>query len=174
MIKAICETYSQRDEDAIHFAADYIRGKGEGQIILLHGPPGTGKTLTAGMPTGAAVIHEADNVLESVAEYTEKPLLTITGADLGENPYALEKNLLQFFRNATKWDAIVLIDEADIYLERRSVNDLHRNSIVSGMHYLARHAYQPTKANSYSSLPSSSRLLSRHPIPYHKPGWYLR
>lgn len=31
------------------FFADYIKGKGEGQIVLLHGPPGTGKTLTAGM-----------------------------------------------------------------------------------------------------------------------------
>lgn len=30
------------------FSADFISGKGEGQIILLHGPPGTGKTLTAG------------------------------------------------------------------------------------------------------------------------------
>jgi len=149
MVKAICETYSQRDEGSMHFAADYIRGKGEGQIILLHGPPGTGKTLTAGMSSDVAVIHEVDNVLESVAEYTEKPLLTITGADLGETPYTLEKNLLRFFRNATKWDAIVLIDEADIYLERRSVNDLHRNSIVSSMHYLSRRACQISKAKAY-------------------------
>ena len=26
---------------------DPIKGKGEGQIMLLHGPPGTGKTFTA-------------------------------------------------------------------------------------------------------------------------------
>jgi 2-phosphoglycerate kinase len=31
------------------FFADIVEGKGEGQVILLHGPPGTGKTLTAGM-----------------------------------------------------------------------------------------------------------------------------
>jgi hypothetical protein len=49
MIKAICETHGQKgDRDALFFA-DYIKGKGEGQILLLHGPPGTGKTLTAGM-----------------------------------------------------------------------------------------------------------------------------
>jgi Cdc6-like AAA superfamily ATPase len=30
------------------WAADLIEGKGEGQIILLHGPPGVGKTCTAG------------------------------------------------------------------------------------------------------------------------------
>lgn len=43
----------------------------------------------------------------------------------------LERNLLRFFRNATDWDAIVLLDEADIYLERRSSNDLRRNNVVS-------------------------------------------
>jgi len=49
MIKAICETYTVKEERESLFFADYIKGKGEGQIILLHGPPGTGKTLTAGM-----------------------------------------------------------------------------------------------------------------------------
>ena len=69
--------------------------------------------------------------LESVAEYTKRPLLSITAADLGHEPVEVEKNLLQFFKNATNWDAIVLLDEADVYLERRSSNDLKRNSVVS-------------------------------------------
>ena len=30
------------------FSADFIKGKGEGQVFLLHGPPGVGKTATAG------------------------------------------------------------------------------------------------------------------------------
>jgi hypothetical protein len=48
MIKSLCEPYSRKhDEGKVHFA-DFIRGKGEGNILLLHGPPGTGKTLTAG------------------------------------------------------------------------------------------------------------------------------
>ncbi|KKY18720.1 putative atpase aaa-type core [Diplodia seriata] len=115
MVKAICETYGQKQERENLFFADFIRGKGEGQVMLLHGPPGTGKTLTA----------------ESIAEYTQRPLLSITAADLGHEPDLLEKNLLRFFRNATKWDAIVLLDEADVFLERRSANDLRRNSIVS-------------------------------------------
>lgn len=46
LIKAIAKTYTDSTE---RFSADFIYGKGEGQIILLHGPPGTGKTLTAGM-----------------------------------------------------------------------------------------------------------------------------
>lgn len=48
MVKAICETYGDKKERENLFFADFIRGKGEGQIMLLHGPPGTGKTLTAG------------------------------------------------------------------------------------------------------------------------------
>ncbi|KAK2802558.1 hypothetical protein FQN51_004350 [Onygenales sp. PD_10] len=114
-IKAIAKTYADGGGQAELFSADFIHGKGEGQIFLLHGPPGTGKTLTA----------------ESVAEYTKRPLLSITAADLGHEPTELEKNLLRFFRDANNWDAIVLLDEADIYLERRSINDLRRNSIVS-------------------------------------------
>jgi hypothetical protein len=69
---------------------------------------------------------------ESVAEYTRRPLLSITAADLGHEPDAVEKSLLGYFRRATDWDAIVLLDEADVYLEQRSISDLKRNSIVSG------------------------------------------
>jgi SpoVK/Ycf46/Vps4 family AAA+-type ATPase len=45
LLKAVAKTYTDNKE---RFSADFINGKGEGQIILLHGPPGTGKTLTAG------------------------------------------------------------------------------------------------------------------------------
>jgi hypothetical protein len=66
-----------------------------------------------------------------VAEFTKRPLLSITAADLGHDPIDLERNLLRFFKDAKNWDAIVLLDEADVYLERRSSSDLRRNSIVS-------------------------------------------
>ena len=49
VIKALCKAYATPDAHHKAFYADDIQGKGEGQIILLHGPPGTGKTLTAGM-----------------------------------------------------------------------------------------------------------------------------
>lgn len=47
-IKAIVKTYTDSDSHMDRFKADFVHGKGEGQIFLLHGPPGTGKTLTAG------------------------------------------------------------------------------------------------------------------------------
>ena len=47
IIKAIAKTYTDTDGGSM-FNADFIQGKGEGQVLLLHGPPGTGKTKTAG------------------------------------------------------------------------------------------------------------------------------
>lgn len=114
-IKALVKTYTDQASQSKLFSADFIQNKGEGQVILLHGPPGTGKTLTA----------------ESVAEFTRKPLVSITAADLGHEPQELERNLTRFLKNAHIWGAVVLLDEADIYLQRRSTHDLKRNSVVS-------------------------------------------
>ena len=33
---------------------------------------------------------------------------------------------------AAKWNAIILLDEADVFLEERRPNELQRNSLVSG------------------------------------------
>jgi SpoVK/Ycf46/Vps4 family AAA+-type ATPase len=49
LLKAICKRYRDPEAKDKAFFADIVEGKGEGQVILLHGPPGTGKTLTAGM-----------------------------------------------------------------------------------------------------------------------------
>ena len=54
MIKALAENYPQKLDpntaSAHHpWAADYVEGKGQGKIFLLHGRPGVGKTYTAGM-----------------------------------------------------------------------------------------------------------------------------
>lgn len=38
---------------------------------------------------------------------------------------------MRFFRMANDWDAVVLIDEADVYLEARSTENLKRNGVVS-------------------------------------------
>ena len=132
LLKAICKRYRDPEANDKAFFADIVEGKGEGQVILLHGPPGTGKTLTAGMVAPFPfLLLRSNKVLECVAESTKRPLLAITAADLGHEPALLEKSLLTFFRDANDWGAIVLLDEADVYLERRSTQDLTRNSIVS-------------------------------------------
>ncbi|KAK1773790.1 hypothetical protein QBC45DRAFT_426741 [Copromyces sp. CBS 386.78] len=88
--------------------ADFIDNKGEGQIFLLHGSPGVGKTY-----------------------YTGRALLSLTCADIGTDEIRMEKRLLKWFQLAEKWGAVMLIDEADVFLERRATHDLKRNSLVS-------------------------------------------
>ncbi|KAI0543546.1 hypothetical protein F4679DRAFT_577526 [Xylaria curta] len=96
-------------------SADLIEGKGNGLILLLHGSPGTGKTLTA----------------ESVAEIAEKPLYRVTCADIGTKAEDAEKYLESVLHLGKLWKCVVLLDEADVFLEQRSLEDLERNALVS-------------------------------------------
>ncbi|OIW30144.1 P-loop containing nucleoside triphosphate hydrolase protein [Coniochaeta ligniaria NRRL 30616] len=113
LLKALVQTHhSNKGKDE---KADFIEGKGKGLVILLHGPPGVGKTLTA----------------ETVALATGKPLMSVSTAEIGLEPDLAEKNLGDIFEDAGKWEAVLLMDEADIFLEeRRGTRDLQRNALV--------------------------------------------
>lgn len=50
---------------------------------------------------------------------------------------SVEENLSFIIQLATAWDAIILIDEADVLLEQRSVNNLQQNGLVSGAFFLS-------------------------------------
>ncbi|KAK4230041.1 hypothetical protein QBC38DRAFT_507749 [Podospora fimiseda] len=117
MIKALVHKHKTGDsKDTLPkiWGADFIQNKGEGQIFLLHGGPGVGKTY-----------------VKCIAEYTGRPLLSLTFGDVGTNETQMEKRLLYWFALAKKWGAVMLIDEADIYLEKRSPGDILRNGLVS-------------------------------------------
>ncbi|KAJ7269329.1 hypothetical protein B0H12DRAFT_33079 [Mycena haematopus] len=121
---------------------DIIKGKGRGLVILLHGSRGMGKTLTA----------------ECIAEYTGRPLLVLSAVNLGTSrrtlprmddapdlqesnelhrnqmdilPADLERELKRIFDLAHTWKAVLLIDEADVFLAERTLTDVHRNALVS-------------------------------------------
>jgi SpoVK/Ycf46/Vps4 family AAA+-type ATPase len=91
---------------------DLIANKGNGLIMLLHGSPGTGKTFTA----------------KSFAEMAEKPLYTVTCGDIGNKPETVEKYLESVFHLAKIWGCAVLLDEAEVFLEQRTLSDLERNT----------------------------------------------
>lgn len=95
-------------------ATDLVNNKGNGLIILLHGGPGTGKTLTA----------------ESVAEIAKKPLYRVACGDIGTEPREVEKYLQKVFHLGKIWHCVVLLDEADVFLEQRTLADLSRNALV--------------------------------------------
>ncbi|CAG8604455.1 3025_t:CDS:2, partial [Funneliformis caledonium] len=86
----------------------------KGCIILCYGLLGTGKTLTA----------------ESVAESLNRPLWIISVHELGMEPAHLEKQLIKVLDIAFIWKTVLLLDEADIYLERRTKSELQRNAMV--------------------------------------------
>ncbi|RMJ18365.1 hypothetical protein CDV36_001976 [Fusarium kuroshium] len=94
---------------------DFIEGKGKGLILLLAGPPGVGKTLTA----------------ESIAEELKRPLYRVGAGDLGLSADAVESSLQEAFRRCSHWNAVLLIDEADVFLEKRSSDRLAQNELVS-------------------------------------------
>lgn len=94
---------------------DLVAGKGAGLVALLHGSPGSGKTLTA----------------ECVAESFEKPLYQVTCGDVGTDPECLEERLEEIFDYAVTWGAVLLLDEADIFLQDRDYANLERNALVS-------------------------------------------
>ncbi|KAG9194544.1 hypothetical protein G6011_04579 [Alternaria panax] len=96
---------------------DFAPDKGKGLVIMLYGHPGVGKTLTA----------------ESVALMAGKPLLSVGVSDIGIEGDKVEANLQKVFHLAGRWEAVLLFDEADVFLEARGrgENDLRRNAMVS-------------------------------------------
>lgn len=94
--------------------ADIVAGKGGGVCVLLTGVPGVGKTLTA----------------EVFAESSQRPLYSIQAAQLGINADRVEDNLMRFLARGSRWNAVVLIDEADVYIQERDRNMEH-NAIVA-------------------------------------------
>lgn len=99
---------------------DLIEGKGLGVILLLVGNPGTGKTLTA----------------EAVADKVRRPLYVLSAGELGQKVADVERRLRNALELAERWDAVLLFDECDVFLQERSVGaggmwDLARNEVVA-------------------------------------------
>lgn len=115
-VQALVSTHSRRKlEPAEDGFDDIVKGKGQGLVSVLHGPPGVGKTLTA----------------ECVAEYVKRPLFMVSSGDLGVTSEQLDEQLTNIMDMASTWRAVLLIDEADVFLEQRAMADLHRNAMVS-------------------------------------------
>jgi hypothetical protein len=110
----ICSLVSAHRNDANGFD-DIVQDKGKGLVGLLSGSPGVGKTLTA----------------EVVAELTHKPLYMISAGELGTDIEKVDKRLEMVLDITKRWNGVLLIDEADVFLQARSDMDLIRNALVS-------------------------------------------
>ena len=67
-----------------------------------------------------------------VAEEMRQPLYLMSASELGETAAEVEESLEQVLELANKWNAILLLDECDMFLEARSASDIRRNRLVSG------------------------------------------
>lgn len=92
---------------------DIVAGKSGGTTVLCAGPAGVGKTLTA----------------EVYAEIIKRPLYRVHSGQLGLNVAEMEKVLKETLIRAQRWGAVMLIDEADVYIKRRNDN-LASNAVV--------------------------------------------
>jgi hypothetical protein len=92
---------------------DIIEGKSGGTTVLCAGPAGVGKTLTA----------------EVYAEIIRRPLYRVHSGQLGLNVAAMETALKEVLTRAQRWGAVMLIDEADVYIRRRDDN-IATNAVV--------------------------------------------
>ncbi|EDN06485.1 predicted protein [Histoplasma mississippiense (nom. inval.)] len=94
---------------------DFITNKGRGLIVLLSGPPGVGKTLTA----------------EALSERLQSPLYSISAGQLSSDAAVLDVQLDQVFTTASHWKALLLLDEAEVFLTQRSSEIIDRNRLVA-------------------------------------------
>lgn len=112
IVKAMVSSHAFHPSRSID---DIIAGKGKGLVAVLHGGPGLGKTLT----------------VESIADLLKRPLYMVSAGDLGTNSSTLERELQNILDIAHAWGAVLLLDEADVFLEKRSTHDIQRNALVS-------------------------------------------
>ncbi|MCH2221627.1 MAG: ATP-binding protein, partial [Dechloromonas sp.] len=92
---------------------DIVAGKSGGTTVLCAGPPGVGKTLTA----------------EVYSEIIKRPLYRVHSGQLGLNVAAMETALKDVLTRAQRWGAVMLIDEADVYIKKRDDN-ITMNAVV--------------------------------------------
>jgi hypothetical protein len=92
---------------------DIVAGKSGGTTVLCAGPAGVGKTLTA----------------EVYSEIIQRPLYRVHSGQLGLNVAEMEKELKDTLIRAQRWGAVMLIDEADVYIRRRN-DSLASNAVV--------------------------------------------
>ncbi|KAJ0108326.1 hypothetical protein J7T55_005303 [Diaporthe amygdali] len=115
LILALLDYKTTQATDDREIFDDFVPGKGKGIVMLLCAPPGVGKTLAA----------------EAVSEHLKSPLYRVNMQDLGSEASTVEGRLQTALERCSRWNAVLLLDEADVFLEQRTLDSLQRNELVS-------------------------------------------
>lgn len=68
-----------------------------------------------------------------------QPLYSISASELGETAAEVEDSLELVLELTSKWNAILLLDECDIFLEARTTAEIRRNRLISSEFLSALH-----------------------------------
>jgi len=114
-------------------APDILPGRHGGIVILEEGPTGTGKTATA----------------EALAQTAKRPVYEVSAWDLVETADSVMQRrqrkhgsealepVARVFDRASRWNAVLLVDEADVLFSHRDSSDLGRSALVGRFLHLA-------------------------------------
>jgi hypothetical protein len=58
-------------------------------------------------------------------------LYAVSAGELGTTPEQVDKRLTNILQLSETWNAVLLLDEADVFLQQRGVGDVNRNALVS-------------------------------------------
>ncbi|EJT74502.1 hypothetical protein GGTG_08342 [Gaeumannomyces tritici R3-111a-1] len=139
------------------WSRDPVKNKAEVRIFLLSGPPDVGETSTC----------------EAAAEITQRPLLCLKNGDLGPLiADSISQNLDHFLQLGERYGALVLLEEADEYLESYQRGNISYNirpiflrafEYYKGVLFLTANSLSglgsaPTAALHYRSLTDAERV----------------
>ena len=67
----------------------------------------------------------------AVAEVTKRLLYPVSAGELGTEPEKVNQQLTSILEFSHKWSAILLLDEAYVFLQERDTKDVARSALVS-------------------------------------------
>lgn len=69
--------------------------------------------------------------LECISEQSKRPLYTITSGEATMEAEKTENKIREIFYIAERWKTVILTDEADVLMSKRSIESLGSNAIIS-------------------------------------------
>jgi len=78
-----------------------------------------------------------------------RPLYSMSAGELGETAAEVEDSLELVLELSSKWNAILLLDECDMFLEARTTADIRRNRLISSEFLSALISYKTLLPSEY-------------------------
>lgn len=95
------------------------------------------------------------------------PLLELTVADIATQGTNIEAEVLKWFDLAEAWNAVLLVDDTDIFFQQRDNRGLARNGLVTGkLHNVNFSLTIPKKLTPKISITTKDGALQQPDVPH--------